>query len=239
MRFFLLLIIVLFSSCFSASRTTKIHFTQSVEDSVLYFKADTSKRAFAIVGEVYGHKVAVLEDTFSYKDRSIILSTYFTTDSAYVAIDGDNLTSYDQPCDNPIIIQQVIKFYVNGQKTKEYVYDPPTIKIQLSNNKVIRVNLFNVISIGVIEGDNKFVWRVWGGRVMYPDFHKLYDMDGKQLYSKLCYKYDDFYDWRIIRHMVKNYGMTGFFSCTPDNYMDIPYSWHILYDLSNCPDYGY
>ena len=233
---FLFAIIVLFSSCFSASKTTKINLTQSVDDSVFRFKADTSKRAFPIIGEIYGHKVMVVEDTFSYKNHSMILNTFFTTDSTYVV---DNLISFDEPCDNPITIKQTIKFYVNGQKTKEYVYDPPTIQIQLSNNKIIRVNTFNISSIGIIEGDNRFIWSVWGGRVMYPEFHKLYDMNGKKLYSKLGYKYDNFYDWKIIKHLTKNYGMTNFFSCTPSNYIGMSYSRHILYDLSNCTEYGY
>ena len=106
---FLFTIIVLFSSCFSASKTTKINLTQSVDDSVFRFKADTSKRAFPIIGEIYGHKVMVLEDTLSYKNHSGILSTFFTTDSTYIAIDGDNIMRFDEPCENPITIKQTIK----------------------------------------------------------------------------------------------------------------------------------
>ena len=240
---FLFAIIVLFSSCFSASKTTKINLTQSVGDSTFRFKADTSKRAFPIVGEIYGHKVMVLEDTFVHENhdtdfgrRSTGISTYFITDSTYTLISGQNRTIIDSACENPIIIQQAIKFYVNGQKTNEYVYDPPTIKIQLSNNKIVDANLINISSMGIIEDNSGFVWRISGGNVRYPNFQQLYDMDGKKLYSKLTRTHHNPYNWRIMKYLYQNYEIVGSPSyisdCVKKNC-----SLDILYELSGCAHY--
>lgn len=238
---FVLAIIVLFSSCFSPSKTTKIHFTQNLEDSVLYFKADTSKHGFPIVGEIYGHKVAVLEDTFVHKNRnidfgkhSISIKTYFITDSIYTIISGQNRTIIDADCDNPIIIQQTIKFYTNGKKINEYVYDPPAIKIQLSTSKIVYANFFNISGMGVIEGQEGFVWHIWGGNAAYPDFHKLYDMDGKKLYSKLTHTQRNPYNWKIMKYLYKNYEIVGSPSFISDC-LKKSCSLDILYRLSGCP----